>query len=316
MLSNGAAAGNTPYWDGSQWVVNSSNVYNNGSGIGIGTTSPNPSAITELNSTTQGFLPPRMTTVQRDAIATPAVGLVIYNTTSNCLNFYTGANWNETCGSISPTTGGTYPSGSVFCASGPTAIVNVTSPTGKIWMDRNLGATRVAISKTDASSYGDLYQWGRGSDGHQCKTGPTTTTLSSVDQPNHSDFILAPNSTLLNDWRSPQNTNLWQGVNGVNNPCPIGYRVPTIAELNAERLSWALGNNNAGAFGSPLKLPAGGYRSRDSGSKFGVGQSGAYWSSSVNNAQNNSHLISFGNSNASSTALARGNGYSVRCIRD
>ena len=40
LLSSGNAAGNTPYWDGTQWVVNSSNLFNNGSNIGIGTTSP------------------------------------------------------------------------------------------------------------------------------------------------------------------------------------------------------------------------------------------------------------------------------------
>ena len=81
LLTSGSVAGNTAYWNGSQWVVNGSNFYNNGSNIGVGTTTPNSSAITDMTSTTQGFLPPRMTTVQRDAIATPATGLMIYNTT-------------------------------------------------------------------------------------------------------------------------------------------------------------------------------------------------------------------------------------------
>ncbi len=40
MLSSGTASGNTPYWDGSQWVVNNSNIHNNGAGVGIGTTIP------------------------------------------------------------------------------------------------------------------------------------------------------------------------------------------------------------------------------------------------------------------------------------
>ena len=90
---------------------------------------------------------------------------------------------------------GTYPPNSVFCSGTPTAIVDVTNPTtGRIWMDRNLGATQAATSSTDANSYGDLYQWGRRSDGHQCRTSATTTTLSSTDQPANASFIVAPNT--------------------------------------------------------------------------------------------------------------------------
>jgi hypothetical protein len=40
LLSSGTTAGNTPYWDGTQWVVNSSNLFNNGSNLGIGTATP------------------------------------------------------------------------------------------------------------------------------------------------------------------------------------------------------------------------------------------------------------------------------------
>lgn len=46
-------------------------------------------AIMSLNSTVQGFLPPRMTTAERDLIAAPVAGLMIYNTTTNKLNVYT-----------------------------------------------------------------------------------------------------------------------------------------------------------------------------------------------------------------------------------
>ena len=53
----------------------------------------NASAIFQLNSTTQGFLPPRMTTTQKNAIATPATGLVVFDTTLEKLAVYTGAGW-------------------------------------------------------------------------------------------------------------------------------------------------------------------------------------------------------------------------------
>jgi len=63
--------------------------------VGIGTTSPNASAKLQLDSTTKGFLPPRMTTTQKNAIATPAAGLVVYDTTTNKLQCYDGSSWND-----------------------------------------------------------------------------------------------------------------------------------------------------------------------------------------------------------------------------
>jgi hypothetical protein len=61
--------------------------------VGIGTTTPESSAKLEIASTTQGFLPPRMTTTQRDAITSPADGLIIYNTTNNRLEIRSSSAW-------------------------------------------------------------------------------------------------------------------------------------------------------------------------------------------------------------------------------
>lgn len=68
--------------------------------VGISSTSitPDASSILELRSTTQGFLPPRMTTTQRDAITSPATALLIYNTTNNQLNYYSGSAWQVVAG--------------------------------------------------------------------------------------------------------------------------------------------------------------------------------------------------------------------------
>ena len=67
--------------------------------VGISSTSitPDATSILELRSTTLGFLAPRMTTTQRDAITTPATGLLIYNTTTNQFNFYS-ASWQVIAG--------------------------------------------------------------------------------------------------------------------------------------------------------------------------------------------------------------------------
>lgn len=61
--------------------------------VGIGTTDPNNSSMLEVSSTSKGFLPPRMLESERDAITNPASGLLIYNSTSNKLNYYNGTSW-------------------------------------------------------------------------------------------------------------------------------------------------------------------------------------------------------------------------------
>jgi uncharacterized protein (TIGR02145 family) len=208
-----------------------------------------------------------------------------------------------------------YPIGTVFCNSVVTAIVDVTNPvTGKTWMDRNLGASQVATSSTDAASYGDLYQWGRRADGHQCRNSSTTNSLSSADQPIDGNFILSPNSP--NDWRNPQNSNLWQGINGVNNPCPNGYRLPTSSEINDERNSWN-SNDGIGAFSSPLKFPKAGRRTAISGSLNFVATSGYYWHSTF--FPTNSAHLDFTDAQGGAAGMnstSRAFGQSVRCIKN
>ena len=193
-----------------------------------------------------------------------------------------------------------------------TEVVDVLNPaTGKTWMDRNLGASRAAESSTDDQAYGHLYQWGRAADGHQVRTSGTTSTLSSSDTPGHGDFITVNSSPW--DWRSPQNDNLWQGINGINNPCPAGYRLPTEAEWDAERQSWG-SNNAAGAFASPLKLPVAGHRYFSNGSLFIVGSYGDYWSSTVDGAR--SRRLLFYSTSARMGSYYRASGLSVRCLKD
>lgn len=200
----------------------------------------------------------------------------------------------------------------------PTIAQTCTEPdevlsAGKCWKDRNLGASRVATSSTDTLAYGDLYQWGRLGDGHQNRDSAKTATNSANDVPGHSNFITE--STAPSDWRVPQNSNLWQGLGGVNNPCPQGFRLPTEAEMDNERTSW-VSDNAAGAFASPLKLVMAGYRTTD-GSLFSVGTYGQYWTSTVSTVVGtNSRNFSFSSSFAGLNTNAHVFGMSVRCIKD
>jgi hypothetical protein len=125
------------------------------------------------------------------------------------------------------------------------------------------------------------------------------------------------------DWgyNNYQNPNLWQGVNGTNNPCPAGYRLPTEIELETERISW-ISNDGAGAIASPLKLPLPGYRVSihelgiyNAGSLRQVGCTGFYWSSTANFSPKALMITSFVNDTGiyQSERIA---GFSVRCIKN
>jgi hypothetical protein len=62
--------------------------------IGIGTGTPNSKALIDMTSTTKGFLPPRMTTTQRELISSPPAGLIIFNQTTSKHEGYTGTTWS------------------------------------------------------------------------------------------------------------------------------------------------------------------------------------------------------------------------------
>lgn len=203
--------------------------------------------------------------------------------------------------------------------------VKINSPTdgtvlsaGKIWMDRNLGASQVATSSTDSAATGDLYQWGRGTDGHEKLSSSTTTTNSTSDVPGHGDFITE--DSIIGDWRVPPNNSLWQGISGINNPCPEGFRIPTDTEWETEVSSWTT-IDSAGAFRSPLKLVEAGFRFSKDGLLY-PNYYGFYWSSTVSylagSPDNGSFArhLNFGSYNAVIASKLRANAMSVRCIQN
>jgi len=101
------------------------------------------------------------------------------------------------------------------------------------WATRNVASHGKFVANPE--DFGRYYQWGRKGDGHEQPTSGTTTTLSSTDDPGHSNFILTENYPY--DWRVPQNDALWNAgsetspVKAANDPCPAGWRVPTYIEL-------------------------------------------------------------------------------------
>lgn len=214
----------------------------------------------------------------------------------------------------------------------------IVSPvTGRKWLDKNLGAANVPTAYNDWQNGGDLFQWGRITDGHQLITrnGPdshdndgvwigseTSGTIGdcssqvpgwiSLDVPSHTKFIIVTTHCATNapyDWRNPQNETLWQGVNGINNPCPTGWRLPTKGEFEAENLT----------SGSPaynqLKFNVTGRRDENGFINSGGGY---YWTSTAVSmgTQKGSYVFGMDASSIIWLDKSRANAYAVRCIKD
>ena len=97
-------------------------------GVYVNTTNVAASSILQADSTTQGFLPPRMTTTQKNAISSPATGLVVYDSTLNALNFYNGSSW--TSGSSGGTVTAVTATAPMSSTGGATPDLSMTSANG------------------------------------------------------------------------------------------------------------------------------------------------------------------------------------------
>lgn len=203
--------------------------------------------------------------------------------------------------------------------------ITIQSPdTGKVWLDRNLGATKVATSSTDSAAYGHLYQWGRNDDGHEDRTNASKSATLASDITNAGTTLFITSSTSISDWASngvDDNGALriaaWAN-GGANDICPAGFSVPTKAELAADTISATTTDtiNTATAFSSFLKIPVAGYRSRVGGAPDSVGTSAVLWSRSTGNGGTNGFSLAFSSDSADFISNSRAFGFSVRCIKD
>ena len=190
--------------------------------------------------------------------------------------------------------------------------------------------------------YGKLYQWGRKygqglGDGYD--DGVMTTSEGSVtleegeSQSNENRFFSNPRFPY--DWLSTRDATLWNSgtssapVKTAYDPCPTGWRVPTLDELSNLKnhySSWTTNNSNQNGYyfsgdydyidGCPqIFLPASGGRSYH-GTPNDVDQYGRYWSSTPYESYDFASLLNLWSGNVSTGGNPRGNGYSVRCLQD
>ncbi len=185
-------------------------------------------------------------------------------------------------------------------------VYKTVSYRNRCWFDRNLGAVEVPKSLNDRLGYGKYFQWGRAMDGHEDYGSQVSFLVSGIDNPGIGSFTTS--NTPPYDWRAPQNDSLWQTTK--NNPCPEGWRIPTLNE-------WGEVISNLGslweAFNSPLKIPASGFRNFSDGSYQYVGKRSLIWTSSSN--EDKAYSVFFGSDEAIPRLQERAMGLPVRCIQ-
>lgn len=94
--------------------------------VGIGTTAPNASALLDVSSTTKGFLPPRMTTAHATGIASPADGLMVYDTDTDTIKLRANGAWVD-----------------LLAGTGSEADPQVGTLTANKWCSANAGGTAI-----------------------------------------------------------------------------------------------------------------------------------------------------------------------------
>ena len=170
---------------------------------------------------------------------------------------------------------------------GAKIICEVIALDGRTWMDRPLGASQACTSKTDSLCYGDLYQWGRGADGHQERTKVDTQNQDPIVFPylgssvhelaTKGDFdwlVLAQDGQEKSAFIT-ERTASWAKT--IDNPvCPDNWYVPSKVEWEKLALAESITNGDS-AFASSLKLALSGSRSAKSSTIEGAGTIGYVW---------------------------------------
>lgn len=319
--------------------------------VGIGTTIPDASSALDIASTTAGFLPPRLTTIQRDAIISPAVGLIIYNTSINCVEWWNGNLWQNACGT---TFQGTIPSN-------PLCIGKTISKTP---CSQVVGAT---LNDDPVTTLGVEYDWinatnntigiGLGATtnsralveiGGQCwckynmdieNTNLTafTNTPTSAWSGYYNGVASepSPNEGRLYQWMAAMKGSQQERAQGI---CPAGFHVPSDCEWMylEQTLGMSLMDlqgtffRNSGNVGQDLSLfSSGGTNSSGftgllagtrvpSGTYSQGGFSAYWWSSSESSLLNATHRgidnANFGSSRNPNVPKAQA--FCVRCLKD
>ena len=236
--------------------------------------------------------------------------------------------------------------GEVYKELGNGIAIPNSDGTFTIWAPVNCGY-EPANESYKGYPYGKLYQWGR-KDGqgyyyinngveyanNDAGVGPSITpgTISWEDYVagNYSNVFFKVTRDNPSDWLSAPKSDLWgNGTKTIHDPCPDGWRVPTIAELEALALNyrydynkgyWFSGENTCDVNYPRIFLQFAGYHKFDLEVGSSRGEAGYYWSSTADDDYSKPFVFS---KSISSSAIyinckrtARASGHSVRCVKD
>jgi hypothetical protein len=181
------------------------------------------------------------------------------------------------------------------------------SSTGKVWLDRNMGAGAACTPSGSSECWGDYYQWGRSADGHESQD--STMSNQRIAFNTLSDkFINATDDWATGDDGGGARQSMWFDGSGVN-ICPVGYNVPTQEELGAE---FALRDD---AF--LQSFPLSGIRNYD-WQMGNVGNSGSWgyvWSREQDDGNDAKSIVFNYSKSAMEYLFHRNKGMGVRCVR-
>ena len=276
--------------------------------VGIGTSTPDNSALLDMASTTKGFLPPRMTAPQISAISSPADGLIVYCTTDSKFYAYSVSDsiWKEILfGSGAISTG--CDSITINHEAGDVAPVSktvtyrtiITNLTGsyKCWITQNLGADHQAIAVNDATEASAGWYW----------------QFNRKQGYKHDGTTRTPNTTWI--WDITELCD-WQPA---NDPCALllgpEWRLPSYTEWNNADTIGGWDNYNE-TFASLLKLHPAGLLDENGGHLYGRGSFGQYYSNSSNAWQLAYGLRLTTSECYIATAIFKTTGCPARCLRD
>ena len=272
-------------------------------GINDDGSAANASAILDLKSTTQGFLPPRMTGAQRATITSPAQGLMIYCTDcgiSGEPQYYDGTQWKNLIGGTATTSTARVTIGTQVWATvnldvttyrDGTTIPQVTDPTQ--WSNLTTGAwCYYNNNSSSGTTYGKLYNW------------YAVAGIHDAD-PNTPNKVLAPTG-----WHLPTDAE-WTTLTNT-----LGGTTVAGGKLKATGTSlWDTPNTDATNSSGFSGLPGGSCNS--SGTFGNIGIAGYWWSSSQGNISSAwLRYLAWNFGDAVSFNGNKRHGFSVRCLRD